>query len=289
MPNYVGTSPWTDAANSLNGVSQGIGQLALQIPQLRAQQLAIKNQQAMIPYHQRLLDAQTSQAQGRGALASSHAALYQAQAEQAQAGTQGQMVLSQALQKGDLQRAMGAMTFLAKNNPNSLAEAVIKMDSYMHSGLGSQGGAVNPMNAAAATGMPQFAKPTIVPQGGIMVMPGGDIGAQGQNRLGPGQTMIPAVQGAGAPQLGVQSPVAPPVRAGSMSSALDAALLRGVQAGDWTTNDIPKLREVLGQGAGTPTSTPAKGKRVPVTNPKGEQVTIPEEQLPYALKQGYTQ
>lgn len=298
MGQHIGASPWTDAANSLQGVTQGLGALALQVPQLRAAQLAAKQQQALIPFRQNLMDAQAQQAAGHGAEYQAHAKLYGSQAEDVQAGEQGKARLAAALQSGDLKGAMANMTYLAKTSPSSLADAVIKMSSFMESGLGQPGQpAIDPANAAAATKMPQFMTPVNVPQGGTMMdRLTGQLLASGQNKLNPGQTMVDPSASA-QPKLGVTSPVEQ--KQNSRSSALDAVIAKGFLSGDLDDDKIKELVGFLkefkdGQGQGGGGAQAAKQPAVPegrvvVINPQGKTVHIPKEQLQQALQQGYKQ
>lgn len=118
MP-IIGNSPWIDAANTGQGVAQGLGAQMLQVPraraearmmqqQLLAQQQQMALQQQMAPYQRDSLAARAGASRAQGDMYSAHAGLYNSQA----AGAQQQ-------QKADLDTGLAAGRFMKEAFSNN--------------------------------------------------------------------------------------------------------------------------------------------------------------------------
>lgn len=186
MP-VVSYSPYSDAANAGQGVGNALAQMALQVPQLKAQQMMLKAQLSRLPYEFALMQAQTAANQGRGKEYSARADLYKAQTEKATDEGKARKAL-------ETQYGPQGNVFGVGNNPLQSAHALAALQALPGAGLG-QGQKFDPQQAAVASGLAQLARPVVAPSGSTVIGPAGTLLGQAAYTLNPQQQRF-------APQLG---------------------------------------------------------------------------------------
>jgi hypothetical protein len=179
----VGYSPYQDAANFGDGLSQGIAAIAQRLPQLKMQQMQMEAQFKRLPYELALNAAQTHLAQSRGEEAGAHGELYKSQAKAKDQDTDTRKKLNDT---SGFPVALG-------NNPEQMA-AAISMLSNLAKG--------------------NFAKPVTIPNGGSLATGPTNSLLTAAANIPPGNVRVPPNNNPG------EQPVAAPFKP-SQSGQLD--------------------------------------------------------------------
>ena len=173
MP-IVSYSPYNDAANAGAGLSEGLTRLALQLPQLKMQQLQQEANFKRLPYELALSVAQQHLAEKRGGEADSRSNLY---------GAQAKGVEEQTAQRQGLAKLTGVPAAIG-NNPEQMAAAMSMIRNILSG---------------------NFAKPVAIPNGGSLAIGTNAPMMEGAATVPAGSMRLPAVNS----NVGQESVVAP--------------------------------------------------------------------------------
>lgn len=287
MP-VIGNSPWIDAARAGEGIGQGIGQMAIQIPRARAEaalmrQSLLEQQQRMsleaqaAPLHRSVLAAQAG-------MMGAHGDLYKARAVDQQTQNQAHVELGAAGGRF-VQEAMSSDGQVTPETASALAQAMAraqKVDPKIMQNfnqivaLGSSHLKGNPSLGAAVMTGAKVPVNEVIPKGGTLAnaMTGQPtaVGTQtvgaGQFVTQPRQITYDATTGqpnvAGGLAIAAQSPY-PPNQRGYNVDPLVQSVIHGAGPGSINLKDVPgtlakiqAIKQGLNQGQATSGFRPAQ-------------------------------